>query len=165
MTASPLTVVTFDLDGTLRNNAHRRHLLPSLNPESSWSQYAQACGDDQPIAGAVKLLSLLLQVVDEVHLISCADHSSYDQAAEWLYRHGIEYDRLELTNHEALGFPSDVDRKTGYIEQLHAHGKRVVLHVDNYAPVKRAVEAMGVPGLLVDPDYPPLGPDGLPLEA
>lgn len=147
------TAVLFDLDNTISDATHRTHLLPPLNPESTWEAYSGACGDDLPIKGTLAAMSLHYPH-HQVHIISGRSSSVLDMTQAWLEKYDAQYDVLRLRQ------PSDVRHATGamanamfkvdYIRQLRMYDIEVLLHHEDWPEVAEIIEKeTGVPVITV----------------
>ena len=53
-------MIITDLDGTLFNNHHRAHLIPSDKDESiNWSEFNKACANDSPIIDTINFVKYM----------------------------------------------------------------------------------------------------------
>ena len=81
--------VVFDLDGTLANDGHRKHLAEARE----WDAYFDACDGDSPIPHVIEVL---LSLAEEGHRIeiwsgrgSGPDNSALGKTVQWLQLNGI----------------------------------------------------------------------------
>lgn len=78
--------VIFDLDGTLANIEHRRHLVEGGNKE--WDAFFAGCIDDTPNEDVVWLYNVLEKVPDLTLLIfSGRSEAVREETLAWLYEH------------------------------------------------------------------------------
>lgn len=78
----------FDLDGTLANLDHRKHLLDAKD----WRGFFAAVGDDEPIPKVLEVLSALRYAGHRVEIWSGRSDECRDQTREWLSRHNVPSD-------------------------------------------------------------------------
>ncbi len=145
--------VCVDLDSTLADTRHRRHLVDPANPD--WRTYSLAAGADRPIEGPIELVRLLAQTCSIV-ILSARDEASRSLTEEWLRRHDVPHDGLILYR-DGMD-PTDLgEYKSLKVRGMRADGHRVVLVVEDAPAVADAVRSTGVPVLLLTPpsDEPP----------
>lgn len=149
------SAVCFDLDSTIANTAHRRHLLPEDRAEGShWHAYSAACAGDGPIRGTLRLMQLLW-LSYQIHIVSGRTDSARSQTERWLTRHGVQWDYLSLRLPEDDLTPND-ELKVRYVRVLQGRGVPVELFAEDWVPVAQAIEReTGVPVLVVNPCDPP----------
>lgn len=70
----------FDLDGTLADCAHRRHLADV----GDWRGFFAACVDDPPIMPAIRLLKTLLKAGHRVEVWSGRSDEVRSETRQWL---------------------------------------------------------------------------------
>jgi len=70
----------FDLDGTIADQMHRRHLLDS----GDWESYFDACTDDKPIAPVIETLEALIFAGADVWIFSGRSERVRKQTVSWL---------------------------------------------------------------------------------
>lgn len=80
-----MTFYVFDLDGTLADLSHRRHLLPD------WDAFFAACGGDEPILPVIELLLRLWNGRPSVKIEIWSGRSDAVRGLteDWLARQGI----------------------------------------------------------------------------
>lgn len=147
------TAVVYDLDGTLADNAHRRHLIPEdPTVNVGWEPWAMACADDTPIWGMITRMRLDYGQ-HQVHIVSSRDAVSYDLTAAWLNRTaGRCYEALTLR--EAGDERSALQLKVDYIRSLYARGIYVALAYEDIKHIAEGIwEQTGTPVVLVNPAY------------
>lgn len=84
--------VIFDLDGTLADQSHRRHLAEM----KKWDDYFSQVKYDLPITDVINLYGILRVVNPFFKFIICSGRSDQCKAdtIEWLQKYGIKYDHL-----------------------------------------------------------------------
>jgi hypothetical protein len=145
------TAVLFDKDSTLFRTDQRWGLAPTKDPASDWHKYSQACLDDEPVCGVIRAAALHAQH-HQVHICSGAFDSAIVQVTAQLVKCGVQYDHLVLrrTGDERPGGAI----KAEYVQWLESQGIEVVLAYEDWEPDARALEAVGVPVIGVNPFYP-----------
>jgi len=146
-------LVTFDLDSTLCDTDHRSHLI-SREGGTDWDAYSNACSGDTPVQGVVTLVQLLVAGGAEAHALSGRKVSALSQTTEWLEKHSIPISRVWL----------DESAQGDYVPGQHSHekyklarlreiekitGRKVVLHIDDWASVAATFEKAGIPCVCV----------------
>lgn len=84
--------VVFDLDGTIANVEHRRHLVQKDKPD--WDGFYNACEDDEPVLWVISLLRLLKSAGKKIVILSARGEEVLHKTIFWLDKHGVEYDEL-----------------------------------------------------------------------
>lgn len=139
--------VVVDLDSTLADTSHRRHLAPpreAADRASEWLPYALACTDDDPILGTRALVGLLAEVV-EVVILTGRNEGAREATEAWLARWAIRCDRLVMR-------PEHEDRLHSWkADMLDALGEEydVVLAIDDMPQGIEAAADSGIVGVLV----------------
>ncbi|QBQ76673.1 hypothetical protein PTXU04_00059 [Escherichia phage PTXU04] len=69
-----------DLDGTLYDNRHRAHLMPTgdnRNSTEAWAQFNGACRGDKPIPNMLAIIKQLLASGEDVRFLTGRGKSAY----------------------------------------------------------------------------------------
>lgn len=145
-------IVTVDLDSTLCDTEHRFGLI-NREGGTDWHAYSAACVDDAPVEGIVRLVTLLHRAGLEVHALSGRKATAQDATVEWLNRHGVPIDHVWLDESDSGDYDTwhaHVDYKLARLREIEKlTGKKVVLHVDDWAGVAAAFEEAGIPTICV----------------
>ena len=83
----PLRVV-FDLDGTLADDTHRKHLLET--EPRAWEDYFALCGDDAPIRTSIALFRLLRStpaLCSSVAIWTARSAKVQNETLDWIREH------------------------------------------------------------------------------
>lgn len=90
-------IYVFDIDGTIANNEHRSHLLPSsdLHLTSGWKDYNKACSGDSPIIPMINMMNTLAELSTVYIMTSRSDEVEW-MTLEWLQYNDIEYDSIYM---------------------------------------------------------------------
>lgn len=90
-------IYVFDIDGTIANNEHRKHLLPQndLHLTSSWSDYNRACSGDSPIIQLINMINNLAEL-SEVYIMTSRSDEVEWRTLEWLQDNDVEYDVIYM---------------------------------------------------------------------
>ncbi len=135
-------IVLADLDSTIADTRHRRHLCPTVDTSKTWTDYALGCADDTPITGPIALLRTFAAFGDDIHIVSHRDPAARDLTAAWLDRHHIPYSALNLGVH-----------KVTYVMHLRAAGHDIRLAIDDDPDIAAAYESVDLPVVCVNPRY------------
>lgn len=141
-------IVTFDLDSTLADTRHRHHLIkPDGNTD--WEAYAHACPEDTLIAPVFMMWNAFWAAGFTCAIVTIRNVSTYDKTMEWLLTNGISPAALVMgTDADATSDHGEAKVKGIKMAEGELRG-RVVLHVDDYAPVAEALAPYGIPCLVV----------------
>lgn len=145
-------IVTVDLDSTLCDTGHRHRLIDRENG-TDWNAYSLACSDDGLVIATATLIRLLA-TSHEIHYVSGRTVVAHYATWKWLCSHNLPVDGLWMDetpngDHYAT-YGGHAQYKLARIREVEeATGLNVVLHVDDWAEVKVALEAAGIPCLCV----------------
>lgn len=137
-------VIVFDLDGTLRDGAHRLHLLPkeNLDRTESWDAFNLACRDDAPIWDNIHLLDMVSAVDNEnliLILTSCSD-VAHDITMDWLLTNGVYFDGLIMRPRD--DHRSDTEFKEAKLREIGLD--RILCCFDDNPRVVRHIRSLGL---------------------
>lgn len=149
--------VFVDLDSTLCDTRQRWHMINAEDKASTdWEAYSQACADDEPFPGPVRLVQLLYEVGFAIVILSARDEVARAATEDWLQRHHIPYDALYLRQR---GDKKPLaEYKRAVLESV-AHNWIPELFIDDWPPVKDALADL-LPVVIVNPMY---GTPGAPV--
>jgi hypothetical protein len=150
------TVVVYDLDSTVCDTRHRHHLIPDVNPASTWEKYSLACRGDEPIDGTIARMRLDWPY-HEVHIVTGRSAVARNATEAWLTAYAGEeshqyWDQLHMR-------PTGTRTRNGlfkvsYIKDLQGQGKHVALAYEDYKQAAEEITAVtGVPVLGINPFY------------
>lgn len=147
--------IVFDLDSCLTDTRHRRSLCPTVNPDSTWGAYYDACAEDAAMSGPVALARLFANAGAWVHLLTWRPVRLDVVTNAWLRRQRVPYHvmRMRTTEDEAQFGQDSTAYKVAYLRWLIGCDRRPDLVVEDWPEVVLAVEALGVPVLCVNPLY------------
>lgn len=107
----------FDLDGTLADCEHRRHLLPN------WNAFFEASDKDEPIVAVIEIFRHLVAAGHEVEVWSGCSESVETIRRDWL--HGVDINPDHLTRMRPIGnFDPDEKLKRQWLHESTAAGRR-----------------------------------------
>lgn len=148
--------VVFDWDGTLSDDRHRHHLLPSTYPLAGgpwdYSAYHEACIHDPPIVPMLQVLFAHAVAGHRVEIWTGRDRAVETQSRQWL--------KNELRNLGILGMASNIvvkmreeegsviELKRKWLREL-PPAARPDLAYDDRADVVEMWKAEGVMGIQV----------------
>lgn len=110
--------VIFDLDGTLADITHRLHHIkpdPILNENNKnlaqpdWDAFNMDCHKDEPKHHVLELLRMVQCYGKSTAIFSGRMETARERTIEWLRRHEIKYDVLEMR--KSKDYRSDVEVK------------------------------------------------------
>lgn len=145
-------VVTVDLDSTLCDTGHRHRLIDRANG-TDWGAYSLACSDDSLIEGTAVLIRIVA-ASHEIHYVSGRAEIAREATLAWLKKHDLPVDGLWMddssdSDHVRV-YGSHSAYKVARVKHVEdATRKKVVLHIDDWAEVKVALEKNGIPCLCV----------------
>lgn len=115
--------VVFDLDGTLANIEHRRHLVDQEHPE--WDTFYDLCHLDDVNEWCAELMRCMSEEGHVVVVVSARRNSQRGKTKKWLAENNISYDRLYLLR-EGNNDTPDTKLKKAWLE---SYGKNKILFV------------------------------------
>ena len=137
----------FDLDSTIANTEHRRHLMPHVTPGSTWDDYAAACPGDTPVEGVIAVMRAL-HPTHQIHIVSGRSGSAEALTRAWLAEHDVPYDFLCLRG--AGDVSANGMAKARYLTGLAGQGVKPVVFFDDWPGAAEIIrEEAGVPVVLV----------------
>lgn len=146
--------VVWDLDSTICDTRHRRHLMPELadwQTPGAWDEYSRNCAGDTPIEGAVRLFQVLQSGHTMMILSARAGLPEvYRATHRWLHNCGVRrYSRLLL---RPPGSPlGPTEWKKIRLKMLIDEGHEIDLAIDDHPGCAEAFASLGVPTLVVTP--------------
>ena len=76
----------FDLDGTLANIEHRKHILEEKHDGQRWRRFYAACDKDKPIPAVIATMERLRHFAD-IWIFSGRSEEVRDKTVSWLLAH------------------------------------------------------------------------------
>lgn len=145
-------IATIDLDSTLCDTGHRHKLIDRVNG-TDWDAYSKACVDDDLIE-ATAVLVRILHVTHDIHYVTGRTIASEAETREFLKKHDLPVDGLWMDDTPGgdhfAAYGGHAQYKTARVKHVEeATGQKVVLHVDDWAEVKVALEEAGIPCMCV----------------
>lgn len=86
--------IIFDIDGTLTDPSHRRHLI-ACKPKR-WDEFYALAGDDKPKWQVINLAQKLKAAGDSIILCSGRPERLRPVTGSWMLHHGVPYDLLYM---------------------------------------------------------------------
>lgn len=123
-------IVIFDLDGTLANIDHRRHLVEG--PEKDWRAFFAACVEDT-LNEEVSAAFFGLSIAFERWIVSGRSDEVADDTRAWLERYHIHPNRLLMRR--SGDYRSDVDLKRGWLRDGTIPKNRIAFVLDDRSVV------------------------------
>lgn len=137
-------ILIFDLDGTLANIEHRRHLV--TKPNHDWPAFYRACVDDTPNPAVVEVWRAFYVCGRpyEHWIVSGRSDEVRLETELWLAKHYLAYHNLLMR--PADDYRPDEVLKREWIEPIK---HRVLMVFDDRDKVVRMWRSMGIPCLQV----------------
>lgn len=92
-----LPFIVCDLDGTICDNEHRRHLVPTDGSlTTNWEKFNCACENDKPIWNTIEVLRMLQKTgsYGSTIILTGRGDSAREPTEKWLQKYDIKYDKL-----------------------------------------------------------------------
>lgn len=145
-------IVSIDLDSTLCDTRHRHHMI-DREKGTNWHEYSAACEGDTPVEGMVALVQLLAESGHEVHGLSGRKVSALEATLKWFSLHGVPIKRVWLDETDTGDYGRAEDHVAYKLERAReverVTGKKIALHIDDWAGVTKAFNAAGIPSICV----------------
>lgn len=141
-------VLIFDLDGTLADCSHRRHMVEADKPD--FKAFYEACGDDKPIIATSHVYASLKKVfwAQDIVIWSGRCESVRRQTEWWLYSFidtSVHWNEPRLKMRpEGDSTPDDELKERWLDEHLAAGGKGVDMVFDDRPKVVRMWQRRGI---------------------
>lgn len=146
-------MIIFDLDGTLADIGHRRHLVSG--DRNNWDEFFRQCVNDKPIAPVITLFKALRRQGEHLQIWSGRSDIVLWDTRIWLTKHVFEGDTLwydpEYPQHVPLRMRKRGDNtpdavlKGQWLQEVLSAGYAIDLVVDDR---KRVVEMWRSRGIL-----------------
>lgn len=149
--------IIWDLDSTLCDTRHRRHLMPEKHlwgtDEASWDEYSRGCAGDAAIPGALALYRLLEPRYTMTILSARAGLPEVYRATHtWLKDHGIRrYRSLILRPANSPASISPTEWKRERVQYMLDQGTKIHLAIDDHPGSAVMFADLGIPTLVVTP--------------
>lgn len=162
-----MKVLWCDLDGTLADVRHRRHLLPD------WKAFFEAMDDDPVIEGVKAVVDMFSNYDSEVRVVLCSGRPEEyrERTMAWLSKHEIIYHFLYMR--KSGDYRQDSIVKREILQRMRQEGMDVLFAIDDRDQVVQMLKEEGVTVLVVngrgeweEPAYKPgkltllVGPSG-----
>ena len=148
--------IVFDLDGTLADDSHRKHLIEGDHKD--WDAYFAACDGDAPLIAC----QLLVDLVRAGHWIEIwsgrgagVDLENRLKTMRWLERHcdgitpNVDIKRLRMRGFS--DYTPDIELKLGWLNEGRAEGTPPALVFDDRDRVVAMWREQGIPCFQVAP--------------
>jgi len=133
-------LIIFDLDGTIANIDHRRHLV--TNGAHDWDAFYLACFDDTPNDPVIDLLNIL-SPHHEIYIASGRSDVVATETLEWLRKYEVNFDMLWLREHKDS--TPDQELKKIWLDEWRKDGKDIKMAFDDRSKVVKMWRDNGIP--------------------
>ncbi len=141
-----MSIVVFDLDGTLADAKHRLHLLPSANDKDStngWDAFNLACDSDLPIEDNLELLRDLYVAGNGIVILTGRCDVAEFKTKKWLSHH-LPHVEYKLVMRQRDDHRRDVVFKQEVLEGIMNAGHRILCCFDDLEHVVKHIRGMGI---------------------
>jgi phosphoglycolate phosphatase-like HAD superfamily hydrolase len=144
--------IVFDLDGTLANIDHRRHLVSKDRRDPQWQEFFQRCVDDTPIRHMVQVFWALMMSDDDhrIEIWSGRSDEVLRETREWLLNHVTANTGMLTRMRPAVNTEPDDVLKESWLRAL-PPDERPELVFDDRDKVVAMWRRNGIPCLQVAP--------------
>lgn len=140
-------IIVFDIDGTLSNLHHRRHLVEAKPKD--WKAFNDGMALDEPHDDVVDLLLLFYMKNYKVVLCTGRDEDYKQVTKDWLMKHDIPFDAIYMR--KSKDRRGDDIIKVELLEEIRGDFGEPWLWFDDRNRVVDAVRAAGVRVMQVAP--------------
>jgi len=109
-----MSIVIFDLDGTLANIEHRLHFVQNGNRQ--WDEFFAACADDKRNEPIIEIWDCMSHMGHEMWIFSGRSDQVLEETQEWLVNNNIFADRVFMR--KAGDHQPDDKLKQGWLDEL-----------------------------------------------
>ena len=95
MNRAPQAIFIFDLDGTIANLDHRRHLVEGPG-KKDWPGFFAACGEDKPVWPVIVTMQVLDRAGYRIEIWSGRKGETRVETETWLKAHHVPYHKLRM---------------------------------------------------------------------
>lgn len=145
-------IVTVDLDSTACDTEQRWPMIDRVNG-TDWDAYSLACENDAPVQSILALCRLLISLGVEVHALSARKSVAEAITVAWFQKHEAPLTRYWLDEGTTQDYGAKSDHVTYKLARLREiekqTGKKVYLHIDDWAGIAARFEAEGIPTICV----------------
>ncbi len=135
-------IVIFDLDGTIANIDHRKHLIEGK--EKDWNAFYLACHADEPNWPVIHALRSFRFNYYKIYIFSGRSDIARLETESWLSNNGVHWDYLIMRS-EGDYTADDILKIKWLNDPLVIEKERVLAVFDDRAKVVKAWRANGVP--------------------
>lgn len=148
--------ILVDLDGTYFDTSHRDHMVKDKagnrlpNDQIDWPSYSAACVKDTPIQAVVELVRFLEQAEFLICFVSGRGMVAHTDTLRMIRETGVE--SFVLVMRPPGDRTPNGEFKVNAMRQIvkeHEGQVEFVLAIDDYPSAREALEAAGVPTILV----------------
>ncbi len=136
-----MKTVIFDLDGTLCDIEHRRHLVEGAE-KPDWRAFYDACHLDAPKPDIIALTWIFHAAGHQVVILSGREDSVHDKTLAWLADNGVYFDHIMMR--PTGNYEPDQELKRRMLAAIRASGGQPWLVVDDRDKVVAMWRAEGL---------------------
>lgn len=107
-------LVIVDLDGTLSDPEHRRHLVEG--PKKDWKQFLDLAIEDDAKPFTVSAVKALKAQGFEIQILSGRHRKYLNDSVEWLVDHGIPFDHIDFPREGKKSYIEDYVLKSEWLD-------------------------------------------------
>jgi len=109
-------LVIVDLDGTLSDPEHRRHLVNGPKGGRDWKQFLELAIEDPVKPFTVSVVQNLHKSGFEVQILSGRNRKYLQDSAAWLDQYEIPYDSIDFPRHGENSYTEDCKLKGDWLD-------------------------------------------------
>lgn len=137
------SLIVFDLDGTLANIDHRKHLIEGDHKD--WDSFFKACSEDTPNQAVVDVLWALSRQGYAIHIVSSRSGAVMEETHTWLHDWDI-YDYVQnIWMREPGDFRPDYVFKQEWLKAMITNGVSISMVFDDRDQSVDMWRANGIP--------------------
>jgi hypothetical protein len=145
-------IITCDIDSTLADTGHRHHMIDRVNG-TDWDAYSKACVSDAPVISLIALVRILVAAGCEVHALSGRKVSAMPHTVAWFQQEDVPIETFWLDETDGGAYASTLDHARYKLQRIkdveRLTGKKVLLHIDDWATVAVVLTEAGYPTVCV----------------
>jgi len=117
----------FDIDGTLANGSHRKHLLEQK--PRKWTEWEKLLHLDEPHHDILFFLNLGKAIGMSIVICTGRGEETRERTEQWLANHGIEYDKMYMR--PAKDYRDDSVIKKEALDKMREEGYNPIVAFDD----------------------------------
>lgn len=143
-----MKAIIVDLDGTLSDPEHRRHLVAGPG-KKDWDRFTSEAKNDPPMRHVIDVVQAMAHDGYYVLIVSGRDNRVREDTITWLAKHGVPWD--ELTMRPDGDYTEDSKLKEQWLKEKILPRYEILFALDDRSRVVEMWRRNGIPCFQVAP--------------